>query len=144
MASRQRSVAHMHLYAVIVMILVGPLSMAQVTIQNPQRLPVSQQQVEMLHHTISRVVAEEFHVRQNRAVGSVILVLGEDRERIIADAATGTFTIYLKRWDAATFAISDMQLTVQRVVSRDRWERMAREVIRRANQITPIPADGLK
>ncbi|MGA8439864.1 MAG: hypothetical protein WB762_10370 [Candidatus Sulfotelmatobacter sp.] len=134
----------MKLATVFLMTLLGPLSRAQVAIQNPQHLPIPEQQVETLHHIICRVVAEEFHAGQGRPEGSVILVLGEDQERTIADVAKGTFTIYLKHWDEATFAISDMQLTVQRVVSHDRWERMAREVIRRDRQITPISANALK
>jgi hypothetical protein len=83
----------MNLPAVLVMVLVGPLSLAQVAIQNPQHLSVPEQQVERLHNTICRVVAEEFYVRQDGSVGSVVLVLGEDRERTIADVANGTFTI---------------------------------------------------
>lgn len=134
----------MKCFAILVFLLVGPLGLAQVTVQNPQHLPLSELEVETLHNIVCRVVAEEFHVRPNRFGGTVILVLGADQEHTVADETKGTFTIYLKRWDEATFASSDLQLAVQRLVGRDRWQRMGEEALRRARQTIPIPANTLK
>lgn len=134
----------MKLCNVLVTVLIGPLCLAQVTIQNPRHLLVPEQEVEALHSMICRVVAKEFHVHQGRPASPVILVLGQDQERTVADEANGSFTIYLKRWNEVTFAMSDLQLAVQRVVLRDRWERMAREIVRRSTQITPVPVERLK
>jgi len=74
----------------------------------------------------------------------VVLVLGQDREVTVADQANGTFTIYLKQWDEATFAMSDLQLAVQGIVLRDRWQRMAQDIVRRFRQVAPVPVEHLK
>jgi hypothetical protein len=65
-----------HLLGIAVALLTASLSMAQVTIQNPQHLDVPEQRVQMLHHIICRVVAEEFHGRGGKSDGPVTLNLG--------------------------------------------------------------------
>src|SRR5262249_20580807 len=117
---------------------------AQVTIKNPRNLAVPEQRVRVLHRIICRVVAEEFHVRGSEVEGTVTLFLGEERQRTVVDERNGTFNIYLKRWDEAEFAISDTELAVQRMLSRDRFERIARKVIRRVNKTAPVNANALR
>lgn len=127
---------------VIVSFLLISLGSAQVTIKNPQHLDVPEQRVQMLHRIICRVVAEEFHIAEREAEGPVTLLLGEEHERTVVDERNGH--IYLHRWDEAAFAISDTELAVQRMLSRHRFERIAREVIRRANKIAPVNANAAR
>jgi len=125
------------------MFLVSSSSLAQVLIQNPQRLEISEQRAQLLHNIVCRVVAEEFHVHENKVQGQVTVVLGEPAEHSAADEIDGVYKIYLEHWDEANFAISDMRLAVQRMVFRHHWERMAREVIRRVDLTTPVSTIGL-
>ena len=120
------------------------VSTAQVNIKNPRNLDVPEQRVQVLHRVICRVVAEEFHIRGRGVEGTVTLWLGEERQRTVVDERNGTFDIYLRRWDEAEFAISDTELAVQRMLSRDRFERIAREVIRRVNKTAPVNANALR
>lgn len=122
----------------IVTFLLMSVSTGQVTIKNPRNLHVPEQRVQMLHRIICRVVAEEFHIAEREAEGPVTLLLGEEHERTVVDERNGRFHIYLHRWDEAEFAISDTELAVQRMLSRHRFERIAREVIRRVNKIAPV------
>lgn len=134
----------MKIFITYVLLFAGTISLAQVTIQNPQHLSVPEERVQALHNIICRVVAEDLHIDKGGAPSRVVLVLGQDREVTVADQANGIFTIYLKQWDEATFAMSDLQLAVQGVVVRDRWERMARDIARRFRQAAPAPVERLK
>lgn len=125
-------------------LLVSLLSVAQVTIQNPHRLDIPEQRVQILHRIICRVVADEFHVRASQVEGPVTLVLGEAKQPTIVDEVYGGHTIHLDRWNEVTFAISDTQLAVQRMLSEDRFERIASEVIRRVGQAAPVSANSLR
>ena len=128
----------------IVTFLFMSVSTAQVTIKNPRNLDVPEQRVEMLHRIICRVVAEEFHISGKEVEGPVTLFLGEEREHTVVDESNGSYDIYLHRWDEAGFAISDTELSVQRILSRDRFRRIAREVIRRVNKAGPVNANALR
>jgi hypothetical protein len=127
----------------VLIVILSSVSLAQVTIQNPQHLEISAQRVQMLHNIICHVVAKEFHTRDSKVAGPVTLVLGEREERTVADEPNGISTFYLQRWDEATFAISDMRLAVLRMVSHDHWQPMAREVIRRVNEVAPVNANAV-
>src|SRR5215469_1154879 len=117
---------------------------AQVIIKKPRHLDVPEQRVQVLHQIICGVVAEEFHIRGGKVGGPVTLLLGEEPQRTVVDELNGTFNIYLKEWDEVAFAISDTELTVQRMLSKDRFERIAREVIRRLNETAPVNVDALR
>ena len=129
---------------VMISVLFISFSAAQVTIQNPQNLDIPEQRVQTLHRIICRVVAEEFHIREAKVEGAVTLVLGEEEQRTVVNELSATFHIYLNRWDEVAFAISDTELAVQRMLSRDRFERIAREVIRRVNKTAPVNANTVR
>lgn len=124
--------------------LAGSLSAAQVTIQNPQHLAIPEQRVQVLHNLVCRVVAEELHIRESKVQGPVTVVLGERQERTVADEFNGVYTIYLEHWDETIFASSDVRLTIQRMAFRNHSQQMAREVIRRVNQVAPVNANALR
>lgn len=117
---------------------------AQVAIENPHCVEVPVQRVQVVHQIICRVVAEEFHVDAEKVDCRLNLVLGEETERSSADDTNGIYTVYLAHWDEATFAISDMRLAVQRMVSRHRWQHMTREIIRRVDQLEPVDAQSFQ
>jgi hypothetical protein len=132
------------LLATALVLLGSVVSTAQIMIDNPQHLDIPEQRAQVLHNIICRVVAEEFHIRGGKVEGPVVLILGEQKEQSTADEFNRVYTIYLERWDEATFAISDIRLAVQRMVFRNHWERMAREVVRRAEQVSPVVADSMR
>ena len=86
---------------------------AQVAIENPQRLEVSEQRVQMSHRIICRVVADQLHLRGAKKEFPVTVIQGEQEQRVLADEDKGMFRIYLKHWDEPSFAISDLQLVLQ-------------------------------
>lgn len=119
------------------------LAAAEVTIKNPLHLDYPEQRVQMLHRIICRVVAAEFHVRTGKEI-PVTLVLGEAQQRTVVDELNDSAAIYLERWDEARFAIADTQLAVQRMLTRDRFERIARDVIQRVEAAAPISVNSLR
>lgn len=98
----------------------------------------------MLHNIICRVVAEEFRIRGGKLEGPVTLIVGNGKAHGLADEVNGEFTIYLDHWDEPVFAMADMRLAVQRTLTQDRWDRMAREIIHRMNDVSPVTADKLR
>ena len=96
--------------------------------------------MQVVYNITCRVLAKEFHVAEESVDCALNLEPGEERERCMADETNGVYTIYLEHWDEAGFAISDMQLAVQRMISRDRWERMEREIVRSVNRVAPVDA----
>jgi hypothetical protein len=129
---------------IILTLLLSSFGNAQIKIENPNHLDLPEQQVQMLHNIICRVVAEEFRIRGDTLGGPVTLVVGNGKTHGLADEVNGEFTIYLDHWDEPVFAMADMRLAVQRTLTPDRWNRMAREIIHRMNEISPITADKLR
>src|SRR5215468_271249 len=123
--------------------LAGTLVVAQITVENPQKLEWPEQRAQMLHRIIAGVVDEELHLRRNKAQLPVTLVLGEQEQRIVADEDRGIFKIYLKHWDEPSFAISDLQVQLQLGMVRKHWQPMVSEVVRRFQQVAPVSADDL-
>ena len=128
----------LQLAAIPLMFLLGSPADAQITVENPQHLELPEQRAQVLHRIICHVVADELHIRGAKTEFPVILVLGEPEERIGVDDDGMPRKIYLMRWDEASFAISDMQLAVQRAVIRDHWQQMTNEVLRRWKQVAPV------
>jgi hypothetical protein len=117
-----------------------PGNRTHVTIENPHCLDVPAQHVQVVHEIVCRVVAEEFQVDEAKVDCRLRLVLGEEKDRSAADEANGIYTVYLISWDEPAFAISDMRLAVQRMVSPDRWQHMTHEIIRRVDRLAPVDA----
>jgi hypothetical protein len=129
-----------YLTLVVFLYLTVSLVHAQLKVENPQHLEFEEDRAQVLHRIICRVVADELHLRESKTELPVTLVLGEPEERIRVDEDGIPRKLYLKRWDEASFAISDMQLVMQRAVIHDHWQRMMNEVIRRWKQVAPVPA----
>jgi len=129
--------------AFTLVLLTGKLLAAQITGENPQKLEWPEQRAQMLHRIICGVVGKDLHLRGKNAQFPVTLVLGEQQQRIVADEDKGIFKIYLKQWDEPSFAVSDLQVVLQRGMVRKYWQPMVSEVVRRFQQVAPVSADDL-
>jgi len=120
---RSPRISFMKIYVVFVIVFARWLCLAQVTIQNPQHLPVPEQQVQALHNIICRVVVEDLHVGRGGYLAVSSRCWVKTARLPLLTRQNGIFTVYLKQWDEATFAMADLQLIVQAIVLRDRWLR---------------------
>ena len=127
------------------LLLLHCLGMAQVSIQNPQNLEIPEPRVQVLHRIVCRVIGEEFHLKAHEIDDAMSLVLseGKETEGKIDGNSGGSPTIYLGHWDEAAFAVTDMQLMLHKVVSRERQRKMMRKIVQRLNQIAPVDARTL-
>jgi len=112
---------------------------AQLKVENPQHLKFEADRAQVLHRIICHVVANELRMRESKTEFPVTLVLGDPEERIRVDEDGIPRTVYLSSWDEAHFAISDMQLVMQRAVILEYWQRMMNEVVRRWKEVAPVP-----
>ena len=117
----------------------------QLTIENPKKMEISEQQAQVLFLNISRVMESEF--RSPGALESrfrVRLVLGEANERFTVDDAFGNGTVYLSKWNEGRFAVSTMRLAVQHLLGPDRQKKMLEEIVRRTRATATVSATQLR
>lgn len=120
------------------------IAVAQITIRNPNHLPLPETRPGILFRAACQVVAEEFHLHDSSKLEfPLILVLGEPWH-YTADEDNQVYTIYLDHWDDTLFASSAMALASHRVVPRDRYKRMVVEILRRASEISPVDAHEIR
>ena len=74
----------------------------------------------------------------------MIVVLGAEQERTVADGSTGVYTIYLNQWDETAFLMSDTRLAIQRIAFGDSWDRLIRHVVVRARLVSSVDAVALR
>src|SRR6266481_683229 len=115
----------------------GWVQAAQVTIENPKKLPVQEEEVNLLYTIVCRQVAQDFHVPNYKNLESPLtLVLGEDRERYVIDHL-GAGTIYLLQWDEAHFASAAVRITFHHVLSSGQFQEEVKNVLTRFSKIVP-------
>ncbi len=120
------------------------LSVAQLRVENPKHLDYPEAKAKVLLSTACRVVAEEFHVQnQSEVEYPMTLVLGVKDEHWTENEESHTYTLYLNDWHEAKFAVAAMRLALQRLITRDRRERLMKEILRRSDQIAPVAASKL-
>jgi hypothetical protein len=120
------------------------LSVAQLRVENPKHLDYPEAKAKVLLGTACRVVAEEFHAQDpSEVVYPLTLVLGVRDEHWTEDEEGHDYTLYLKDWNEAKFAVAAMRLALQRLITRDRRKRLVREILRRSDQIAPVAASML-
>ena len=111
---------------------------AQVTIENPKKLSVKEEEVNLLYTIVCQQVAQDFHVRDYKNLEPPLtLVLGEDRERYVIDHLTGAGTIYLHQWDEVHFASAAIMIAFHHVLSNDQFQEEGKNVLRRFSKIVP-------
>lgn len=127
------------------LVLASTFVRAQLTIENPKKLEVPEQQAQTLFLNINRVMEAEFHSPGNlENQFRVRLVVGEADERFTIDDAYGNGTVYLSRWNAGRFAVSTMRLAVQHLLGPDRQKKMLKEVMERTRATAPVSVGQLK
>lgn len=132
------------LWGSAVVFVVSSGSSAQITVRNPNNLALPVNKPQILLRMACRVVADEFHVHDAAKLDfPLILVLGEPFH-YTADDEKQWYTIYLDRWDDTLFVSSAVMLASHRVATKDQYRRMVVEILRRANQVSPIPAENLR
>jgi len=118
---------------------------AQLTVENPKKLDVSEAQIQTMFLNITRVMEAEFHSPGALALSfRVRLVLGETPERFTIDDPYGNGTIYMERWNEGKFAVSTMRLAVQHLLGPERQKKMLEEVVRRTRENAPVAAGQLR
>jgi hypothetical protein len=118
---------------------------AQVVIENPKHLEVSEQQVQAVFLTTVRVVEKEFHSQSAlENTFRLRLVLGEKPERFTIDDPSGNGTVYMERWSEGKFAVTAMRLSIQHLLFPERQKRMLEEIARRTHEIAPVTASQLR
>lgn len=125
-------------------VMLPPCLQSQVRIENrPPGLEISEPRLRVLHETVCRAVAEALHVHAAKVRGQVIVVLGAEQERTVADGFTGVYTIYLNQWDETAFLTSDTRLAIQRLAFGDSWDRLIHHVVLRARLVSSVDAVAL-
>jgi hypothetical protein len=118
---------------------------AQLTIVNPKQLEMPPEKGNVVLSTACRVVAEEFRVSDPSALRlSLVLVLGEREEHYTVDEKKLEYKLYMKEWNESKFAALAMRLCVQQLPTREQEGRLLKEILRRSDKITPVPANKLR
>jgi hypothetical protein len=116
----------------------GWILAAQVTFENPKKLPVKEDEVSLLYTIVCQQVAQDFHVRDYKILEvPLTLVLGEDRERYLIDHTTGAGTIYLQQWDESHFASAAVMIAFHHVLTSNQFREEVKTVLTRFSKVAP-------
>ena len=111
---------------------------AQVRIENPKKLPVKDEEVNLLYTMVCEQVAQDFHVRNYKNLEvPLTLVLGEEAERYVIEHLTGAGTIYLRQWDETHFASAAVLIAFHHVLTNGQFQAEVKEVLTRFSKIAP-------
>jgi hypothetical protein len=132
-----------HLSPLLLLLAAHSSGLVQLTIANPKHLDLPLGRAKVLLAETCRVVAEEFHIRNSSDIEySLTLVLGERDEGYGIDKQ-GNITLYLHQWSDRKFVVWATRLAIQSLANRDRGDRLAKEILKRADRILPIPKNAL-
>jgi hypothetical protein len=132
-------------YRTAVLLLFASSLSAQLAIENPKHLDVSEPQAQALFLTTTRVMEKEFNVPgalENKF--HMKLVLGQTPERFTIDDPAGNGTLYLERWNEFKFTATTMRLAIQQLLVPERQQRMMDVIVRHAHEIAPVSAAELR
>jgi hypothetical protein len=133
-----------HLSCLLLLLTTHCSGLAQLTIANPKHLDVPQERARVLLIETCRVVAREFHVRNPSDIEySLTLVIGEKDEGYGIDKQ-GNITLYLQQWSDWKFVVWATRLAIQSLANHDRQDRLAKEILRRAERTLPVPQSTLR
>ena len=130
---------------VVLLLFASSLLSAQLAIENPKHLDVSEAQAQALFLTTTRVMEKEFNAPgalENKF--HMKLVLGQTPERFTIDDPAGNGTLYLERWNEFKFTATTMRLAIQQLLVPERQQRMMDVIVRRAHEIAPVSAATLR
>src|ERR1700751_1161170 len=133
-----RAIVTLFLASNMMVLTTKTLSPAQLTIINPKHLDVPEDRARVLLIEASRVVADEFHVRNPSDLEyPLLLVLGEKDEGYGTDNE-GKVTLYLQVWNESKFLDAATRLAIQNLANHKRLQRLAKEVLLRSDRIGPV------
>ena len=133
----------MRLSSLLLLLATHSSGLVQLTIANPKHLDVAQERAKVLLIETCRVVAKEFHVRNSSDVEySLTLVIGEQDEGYGIDKE-GNITLYLQQWSERKFVVWATRLAIQSLANHDREDRLAKEILRRADRTLPVSKNAL-
>ncbi len=119
------------------------LMRAQLVLENPKHLDVSEQQAQVLFLATNRVLEAEFHAPGTlENTFRMRHVLGEKAERFTINDPSGNGTIDLEKWNEGRFAVAAMRLAVQHLLVPERQKRTPEEIVGRTREIAPIKTDN--
>jgi hypothetical protein len=119
--------------------LVGPRLQAQLRIDNPGHLDFPEQRAQLILNKAAEVVAEEFHVHDMREIEfPLTLVLGSKEDYYEETEDTKIYSIHLRAWDEDKFAVSVVRLSVHRLITRERRNKMLERIMNRVNSMSPV------
>jgi hypothetical protein len=125
-------------------LLATSISFAQLVVDNPKHLNVSEDQARLLLRMSCRAVAKELHLRESSIPEfNMRLVLGEKDEGFGYEEHTGVPTLFLREWDEKKFVSAALSFAVQRSIDQRRQEQMMLEVLHHYEQTSPISAAQL-
>lgn len=132
-------------YAPLLILLVSSAMLGQVTVVNPKHLEFPKDKINLIFRIACKVVAEEFHVPEKAAESEfpLTLILGDPNERYTEDEQHHLYAVYLEQWNEEKFTVSAMRLAIQHMVPQSRRDKMAREILRRSNQVAPVAVTTL-
>jgi hypothetical protein len=126
-------------YLLAFVLLTCSSTLSQVTVVNPKHLEFPNDKVNIIFRTACKVVAEEFHERTKQCEFPLTLVLGAPDDGYTEDEGHPLYTIHLDRWNEVIFTMAAVGVAIQHMVPQQRREKMAREVLRRSEQVAPVP-----
>jgi hypothetical protein len=119
------------------------LSQAQLTIVNSKHLDFPEDTARVLLVETSRVVANEFRVRNPSDVEYPLsLVLGEKEEGYGTDSE-GKVTLFLQVWSESKFVDAAVRLAIQSLADHKRVQRLSKEVLLRSDRSLPVSSGSL-
>jgi len=133
----------MRLSSLLLLLATHSSGLVQLTIANPKHLDVPRERAKVLLIETCRVVAKEFHARNSSDVEySLTLVIGEQDEGYGIDKV-GNIILYLQQWNERKFVVWATRLAIQSLANPDREDRLAKEILRRADRILPVSKNAL-
>jgi len=134
----------MHLAILCLTFALAPRVHAQFRVENPHHLDFPQERAQLIINSARQVVAEEFHLQDARDVEfPLTLVLGSADEYYDENENTKAYAIHLRKWDEVKFAVSVVRLSVHRLITKDRRDKMLARVLNRVNRVSPVDVSQL-
>ena len=133
-----------HLTLLCLMFLLVPWVHAQLRIENSRHLDLPEERAQLIVRSAAQVVAEEFHVPDVRDLEfPLTLVLGAPDDYYEENEHTKTYAVHLKAWDETKFAVSVVRLSVHRLITKERRDKMLARVMNRVNRVSPVDVSQL-
>ena len=119
-------------------VLCGAGLQAQVSIVNPKHLAVPAGRPDAIYHSALQVLSENFGREDDGLSFPVILFLGEDDERYVADEDRKLDAVYLANWNENKFTVSVMRLAMEHLLDTTCRNELLGEILSRSDVISPV------